>query len=151
MATLNKVHIAAQMFSEAHRRFQAATSDIDYVTSILLSGAVIGIVGPLVKEQGRHTTHELLARIESLLGASGTPIHEGMFRAVYNSLKHTGNERRNISPSQDLVIETGLRREAGYMLEAARDDFRNIEVSRAVRESLPSEFLALVDSEESYA
>ena len=62
--THNKIVLAATMFTEAHARYVEAAGNIDYVTSILLSGAVMGIVSPLFKEQCGHTSHELLARIE---------------------------------------------------------------------------------------
>jgi len=64
MATHNKIVRAGTMLTEAHARYVEAAGDIDYVTSILLSGAVMGIVSPLFKEQCGHTSHELLARIE---------------------------------------------------------------------------------------
>jgi hypothetical protein len=67
MAALNKIQLASEMFVEAHARYTSARRDIDYVTSILLSGAVVGIVSPLLKEQGGHTMHELLTRIGNLL------------------------------------------------------------------------------------
>jgi hypothetical protein len=66
MATLDKIRVASEMFVEAHTRYITASRDIDYITSILLSGAVIGIIGPLLKEQGARTTHELLVRIANV-------------------------------------------------------------------------------------
>jgi len=52
MMTLNKICIASEMFVEAHRLYTEAKADIDYITSILLAGAVLGIISPLLKEQG---------------------------------------------------------------------------------------------------
>lgn len=46
MATLNKIQVASEMFVEAHSRYINAIHDIDYITSILLSGAVIGMANP---------------------------------------------------------------------------------------------------------
>jgi hypothetical protein len=95
MATLNKVRLASEMFVEAHTRYATASRDIDYISSILLSGAVIGIIGPLLKEQGGRTTHELLARFANAISEPGDdPARDGMFRAVYNSLKHAGNAEK---------------------------------------------------------
>lgn len=139
------------MFAEAHRRYADAKQEIDYIVSILLSGGAIGIIGPLLKEQGGHTTHELLARISNVIAEPGdTPAHEGMFREIYNSLKHAGNKRQSVAASNDLEIRTDLRREAAYMLHAARDDFRNVGVSDDVRRSLSGDFLGLLESEHEY-
>lgn len=152
MTTLNKIEVASTMFLEAHTRYVTATRDIDYITAILLSGATIGIIGPLLKEQGGHTTHELLARISNVIAEPGDdPARDGMFRAVYNALKHAGNERPKIHASKDLEIHTHLQTEAARMLDAAKDDFRNIEVSSAVRSNLAPEFIQLLSVEDTYA
>ncbi|MBU1691535.1 MAG: hypothetical protein KKD65_12470 [Gammaproteobacteria bacterium] len=152
MGTLNKVQVASEMFVEAHSRYVKATRDIDYITSILLSGAVIGIIGPLLKEQGNRTTHELLAKIANAIAEPGDdPAREGIFRAVYNALKHAGNDRPKVPASDDLEIQTHLPMEAARMLDAAKDDFREIEVSGEVRRSLPPEFIQLLATDDTYA
>jgi hypothetical protein len=74
-----------------------------------------------------------------------------MFRAVYNSLKHAGNERPKVLASDDLEIHTNLPMEAGRMLDAAKHDLRNVEVSIEVRQDLSAEFIQLVDADETYA
>ena len=150
--TLNKVQVAAQMFVEAHERYTSATRDIDYIVSIVLSGAVVGIVSPLLKEQGGHTAHSLLARIGNLIAEPGEPpTHEGVFRATYNAFKHAGDERRMIAPSSDLEIQTELKREAAHMLDAAKDDFRQIKVLPDVKKGLSQQFVGLLESDEGYA
>jgi hypothetical protein len=127
-----------------------ARRDIDYVTSILLSGAVIGIVSPLLKEQGGHTMHELLSRIANLIAEPDEEAsHEGMFREIYNSLKHAGN--KNIPASNDLKIQTDLKKEAAHMLDAAKHDFREIEVLPEVRKGLSKKFLSFLDAQKDYA
>lgn len=151
MATLNKLTVASEMFLEAHHRFKNATEDIDYVVSIIMSGSVIGIVGPLLTEQGGHTSHSLLARISTRLGAPGEPsTKEGMFRFIYNGLKHSGDKIRKINPSGDLLIEVHLEREAAHMLDDARADFREIKVTSDIRDSFSREFVELLQSGESY-
>lgn len=125
---------------------------MDYINSILLSGAVVGIVSPLLKEQGGHTMHELLARIGNLIADSGEGApHEGMFREIYNSLKHTGNKIKNILPSNDLEIQTDLKKEAAHMLDAAKHDFCEIKVLPQFKERLTKEFLSLLESDTDYA
>ena len=152
MTTFNKIRLASEMFVEAHDRYTSAHRDIDYITSILLSGAVVGIVSPLLKEQGGHTMHELLVRIGNLIAEPGEEAtHEGMFREIYNSLKHTGNKNRNILSSADLEIQTDLKKEAAHMLDAAKHDFREIEVLPKVREGLSKEFLSLLEADKDYA
>jgi hypothetical protein len=152
MSTHNKIVIASNMFVEADARYRNASADIDYIVSILMSGAVVGIVGPLLKEQGGRTMHQLLAKIGDIVAEPGDGAHhEGMYRAVYNSLKHTGNERANLNPSNDLAIHTDLRVEAAHMLDAAKEDFRKIIVSADVRNALTQQFVTLLEAHEDYA
>lgn len=151
MRTLNKVKVASEMFVEAHARYATARREMDYIASIMLSGAVIGVIGPLLKEQGGRTTHELLARIENSISSPGDPpAHEGMFRTVYNGLKHAGNDRQKVRASDDLEIRTNLPLEAARLLDAAKNDFRNIEVSAEVRQGLSPEFIQLLEAEDDY-
>jgi hypothetical protein len=152
VATYNKIVVASLMFVEADARYTNARSDTDYVASILMPGAVVGIVGPLLKEQGQRTMHQLLARIGELVAEPGDdPSHEGMFRVVYNALKHTGNKRVDLSPSDDLEIHTDLRVEAAHMLDAAKEDFRKVAVSSDVQNALSPEFLTLLGAHKDYA
>lgn len=117
MEKYNKIVVASKMFVESHNRYVSAKEDIDYIVSILLSGAVVGIIAPLLKEQGGYTTHELFAKISNALAEAGIvetedgEAHEGMFRAIYNSLKHAGKERKGakLKPSDDMEIETNLK------------------------------------------
>ena len=152
MATLNKVRVAADMFVEAHERYMRGSGDIDYVVSIMLSGAVVGIISPLLKEQGRHSFHALLARISKHMAEPGEgTAHEGMFRAVYNGLKHAGDNRRDVAPSDDLTIVADLKVEAAHMLDAAKHDFGQVEVISEIRGALPVEFVRLLEAGGSYA
>lgn len=153
MASFNKIEIAAEMLVESHDRYLLAGLDIDYIVSILLSGAVIGIVGPLLEEQGGHTTHSLLARISNSIEPGDPESKDGMFRAIYNALKHAGNDKgkNKVPASADLEIQTDLRLEAARMLDAAKQDFQQISVPQTIRQRLPSRFIALLESEESYA
>jgi hypothetical protein len=151
METLNKLAVASEMFVEAHNRYVAARRNIDYIVSIMLSGAVVGIVSPLLKEQGGHTTHSVLARFFSFIAGPNGPAHEGMFRNPYNALKHTGDHRLDIAPSSDLENDMELRTEAANMLNAARNDFRQLDVAAEVRSTFPPGFALLLESTDSYA
>jgi hypothetical protein len=152
MATLDKITVASEMFMEAHERFTRAKREIDYIVSIMMSGSVIGIVGPLLTEQGGHTSHSILARISAHISPPGAPPKkEGVFRAVYNGLKHAGDKARSIAPSTDLGLEVDLEREAANMLDDAKSDFRQIEITSETRASLSAEFIQILESDESYA
>jgi hypothetical protein len=152
MATHNKITLASEMFVEAHRRFKSANRDIDYVVSIVMSGSVMGIVSPLLSEQGGHAVHSILARISTKMDGKGAPpTKEGVFRLIYNGLKHAGDKLRSVPPSSDLLLETQLAREAAHMLDDAKADFRQIKISPDVRATLSTEFLGILESDESYA
>jgi hypothetical protein len=138
MTRFNKILVASQMFVEAHERFDRASRDIDYVTSLMLAGAVCGIVSPLLTEQGKGTFHALLASLYE------TPPPEGIFRLVYDGFKHAGFKERNVAPSADLVVDADVRKEAAWMLEAAREDYSKIIIERGVLDQLSDEFLKLI-------
>jgi len=151
MAAYNKVILASEMFIEAHERFLSATRDVDYVISLMLSGAVVGIVAPLLNEQGKPSMHQLLARLSDIAEPDGKRAHEGMFRAVYNGLKHAGNSRKGIVASADLSLNGDLRLEAAEMLEAAREDFTKILVTTDVHDQLSPRFVTLLRPSVDYA
>ena len=140
------------MFTESHVLFENAKTDMNYVSSILLSGAVVGIIAPLLEEQGGHPMHEILARISNVMVSEGEEkMHQGIFRETYNAFKHAGNKRKEIKPSEDLEVETNLKLEAGRMLDVAKSDFKEITVSNEIRKKISSEFIQLLDSEHEYA
>lgn len=138
------------MFEESVEKYDSAAGDIDYVTSILLSGAVVGIVAPLLEEQGGHPYHNLLARIGNATN-DGEKKHPGMYREIYNSLKHTGHKRNKVEPSDDLEFYADLKSEAEWMLDAAKSDFREVKMSFEVRKTLSKSFLDLLDSDRMFA
>jgi hypothetical protein len=127
----NKLFLAADMFMEARNRFLNGTRDIDFVASILLSGAVLGMVSPLLKEQGKQTQHQIWERMANAIDQSAG-VHEGTFRQNYNGLKHAGNLRKNIKASQDLTLNADLRKEASHLLDAARRDFNFVPLPKGI-------------------
>ncbi|MCK4951955.1 MAG: hypothetical protein KAS48_09060 [Gammaproteobacteria bacterium] len=152
MTKYNKIVVASSMFMEAHHRYLSAKHDIDYIVSIVLAGSVVGIVSPLLKEQGGQTSHQMLAEIGNLLvDSKDADMHEGLFREIYNSFKHSGNKRKGLDPSEDMEIETDLKLEAAHMLDAAKDDFLDINISSAIRNDIPGEFITLLESLDYYA
>jgi len=147
----NKLVLAAEMFVEAHERFTRARGDIDYVASLMLSGAVVGIVAPLLNEQGGRSMHQLLAALSQAVAEPGDGAHEGLFRTAYNGLKHAGDRRKGVAASQDLMLRADLRFEAAKMLEAAREDFRKVLIEPEVHSKLTPQFVELVTSGAEYA
>jgi hypothetical protein len=144
MTSYNKIVIASQLFQRAHEQFEMAKTDIDYGSSLLLSGAVVGIIAPVLSEIGSRPMHDILADIANVISDSDSQkYHSGLFRAAYNSLKHAGNERRKVAPSDDLEFETDLRLEAAHMLDVAKSDFKELRNLVIVREQCSKEFIEL--------
>lgn len=150
MVALNKILLAADMFVEAHNLFVSGKRDIDYVTSTLLSGAVVGIIAPLVEEQGTESTHKTLANLAHLAKPQTRAIRDGVFRWVYNAMKHAGDMKSGLPASEDLEIVADLRDEAAQMLDAAKSDFRKIKVSDGIRQRLNPDFIDLLKIQGSY-
>lgn len=152
MKKYNKIVIASEMFERAHNQFMTAKSEMDYASSLLLSGAVVGIIAPLLSEQGRQPTHDLLVRMGQVISEQGDEKqHVGLYRVAYNSLKHAGNNTKNLKPSEDMEFETDILLEAAHMLNAAKADFKGIEVSGKVRQQCSPSFIALLEAEHEYA
>lgn len=151
-AKVHKIDVAARLFLAAHERFTEATGDDDYIVTIVLSGASVGIVAPLLEEQGGNSTHSILAMLSKFVSHPGEPsTREGMFRAVYNGLKHAGDKKRNLKPSNDMEIVADLRLEAAHMLEAALFDFRETDIPQSVRAILPEGFIRILEHGGDYA
>lgn len=151
MKEYNKIVIASEMLVEAHNRYDNAKSEIDYVSSILLSGAVVGIIAPLLEEQGGVPMHEILARISNAIGDDKSEeIKSGFFRSTYNAFKHAGDTRRKVSASEDLTIVTDIKLEAGRMLDVAKSDFKQISVVSEVRSQISETFIQLLQSDREY-
>lgn len=138
MAQYNKIVVLSEMFVEAHERFDKASRDIDYITSLMLSGAICGIVSPLLNAQGAGTFHAILASLFT------KPPHESVFRSVYDGFKQAGDKRKRLAPSADLAINADLRKEAAWMLEAAREDLSKLIIERGVLDQLSEQFLKLI-------
>lgn len=132
--------IAADMLEEAINKFKTAESDLDYIQSILLAGASIGITNPLLSENQRQTAHEKSAenviriREYSLGRELSQQEREDVFRGAmrfnkqaYNSLKHAGKGK--LAASDDLEIETDFAVEAEELLWAAIEDFKGLPIS----------------------
>lgn len=151
MKSYNKIVVASMMFEESVRIFDAAESDIEFISSIMLSGAVVGIIAPLLEEQGGHPMHEILSRIGNVIAVEGDgEQHPGIYRQTYNNLKHSGNKARKVKALEDLEFESDLRLEAARMLNAAKLDFREVVVPEHVSAEITPSFLLLLESDREF-
>jgi hypothetical protein len=145
LKSYDKRLLAADMLEEAILKFKIAEKDLDYIQSILLAGASIGITNPLLNEVQKSTSHEKSANTvvrlrEHALGRALTEdekknVFSGSMRfnkQAYNSLKHAGKGKM-LAASDDLEIQTDLMAEAEELLWAAIEDYKNL--------SLPPQFL----------
>jgi hypothetical protein len=149
MSQYSKIVLASQMFEKAHSEYMSAKTDMDYVNSILLSGAVVGIISPLMEEQGGYCTHRFLTKIGN--SRSADKKHIGMYRQIYNSLKHTGNSNDKLLPSSDLIFDADLKYEASKMIYCAKSDFNDVLIPKEQLVLLSEDFKSLLSSEYDYA
>jgi hypothetical protein len=139
MKTHDKIQLASEMLLTAAQDYKNAKSEIDYVKCILLAGAVINVTYPLVKEFGGKTkaaeTAELATRIMEI--RQGAPFGKKKRQAqiarfmaqdnyVYNSLKHAGNDSKQLRASDDLDFDADLKAEAEQKILDARAEFMRL-------------------------
>jgi len=142
MKEYNKIILAGELLVGAAEAYRSAKTDIDYAKSILMSGAVIGIVHPWLIENGIDPSHTQLAKISARIRgidiASLTKQEQqnelrrsiSFHKLTYNSLKHAGNKRKNINAADDLILEANLKEEADYLIGNAIDDYNKLPFSQ---------------------
>lgn len=148
---MDKREIAANMLLRAVKSYVQAENDFDYIQSILLAGASLGITEELLKEdRTRSTNHKsadsVIAMKEANFRMEGNKlvveksvrsisdserksiIQQSKYaeRKVYNSLKHAGNKWTNTLGYEDLNIEANFKEEFEEILFAAIDDFNAV-------------------------
>ncbi|TJY55903.1 hypothetical protein E4T66_20150 [Sinimarinibacterium sp. CAU 1509] len=141
MKTHNKILLAGELLVDAEKTYRSGETDGEFAKSILLAGAVIGIVAPLLEEQKIKSSHvqlaEMAARLRGLDVTNLPPKKRGreigrsigFYRLVYNSLKHAG-DREKVKPSQDLLFDANLKEEAGHLISSAIDDYNKLSLLR---------------------
>jgi hypothetical protein len=134
----NKLQLAGDLLTEAAKDCRNATCDRDYAKSILLSGAVVGIVAPLLEELGIEPFQLSLAKGAIAFNGHDLPslsqkeqkglIGQGLtyYRLAYNALKHAGGGTKKIKPSEDLEFERNLGEEAYHLVDCAIIDYNKI-------------------------
>lgn len=157
MTEHNKIPLAGEMLVQAVNSYSHAPRDIDYVTSILLAGAVIGIIAPLLKELDIKSSQVALAELSVKLNNSpSSPDHGkkigraiGFYRCTYNSLKHAGQGQDNPA-SKDLVINADLKDEAEFLIRHAVQDYNKIPepyiTQEYINNEMPHELLDILQS-----
>lgn len=136
LRTINKIDICVDMILASAKALKAG-NQIDFVTSILLSGAVNEILEPLLQEKNiKSKRGEFALRAACILSktSGGSPIHEktrksafANSKSIYNALKHAGDKKSDgswkIKPSSDLIMDVDLCDEAEWSLSFALDNF----------------------------
>ncbi|KQV78485.1 hypothetical protein ASD15_21985 [Massilia sp. Root351] len=150
----NKLQLAGELLVAAAEDCRNAACDQDYAKSILVAGAVTGIVEPLLKELGIVPHHIGLARgaveFKELDGPLFSPeeraqlIRQGRtyYQLAYSALKHAGFPGKNIKASENLEFETNLKEEAYYLVDSAINDY--IKIPAQYLPSAPSEALQIL-------
>lgn len=126
---INKISLCEDMLLTSARFYKNGTCDIDFATSILLSGAVNEITEPLLKELDIKTKRGHFSELAAKLSKSEKTIkekekiHYKLTKSIYNSIKHAGDHNRKFKPSEDLEIFANLKDEAEWSLSFALDNF----------------------------
>ena len=107
MTEHNKIPLAGEMLVQAVNSYSHAPRDIDYVTSILLAGAVIGIIAPLLKELDIKSSQVALAELSVKLNNSpSSPDHgKKIGRAIGNN--RSGAGKTSFVPRTDTNANRG--------------------------------------------
>ena len=152
----NKLLLASDLLVESAKIYRSAIVNVDFAKSILLAGAVSGIIEPLLREKEIKTsTVEFAESATSLSGVKLTDLSQkdkerqlGKFLRLskfsYNSLKHAG-KKDVIDAINDLDFEADLKEEAYWIIDHAITDFSKIPFTiYAVNELLSDEFRTLM-------
>lgn len=161
METHNKILLAGELLVDAAKIYRSGRKNVDFAKSILLAGAVIGIVAPLLEERGTKSSQaqfaEWFIQVRRLNLSEKNEKKEisnsiRFDRFIYNSLKHSGSKHlgsyeEGIKPSDDLLFEADLKREACRLIESAIADYNHLDLSREiVNMKLSDDLLTLLQS-----
>lgn len=140
MKNYNKLILASKLLVESAKIYKLAVLDVDYAKSILLAGAVNGILEPLVRENKKIPSQKQFAisavefrdRMQKDKNNNEPKggIKEFIFlsKFTYNSLKHAGTSKHNgnkevIKAADDLNFKADLKEEAYWVIDHAITDF----------------------------
>jgi hypothetical protein len=168
---MDKREIAANLILRSIKSYVQAEMDMDYIQSILLAGASLGLTEPLLKESKTKSASDKAAEtviaikeanfkwegnrlvVEKSVRVLGRKKRDEIIkrvriadREVYNSLKHTGKHWDNTSASNDLKIEADFQETAENIIFDAIDDFNSLKFDDSFQyHSLPSEIIYLLN------
>ncbi len=126
---INKISLCEDMLLASARFYKNGTCDVDFATSVLLSGAVNEITEPLLRELDIKTKRGRFSELAAKLSKSEKTIkekekiHYTLTKSIYNSIKHAGDQNGKVKPSEDLEIFSNLKDEAEWSLSFALDNF----------------------------
>ncbi|MBB1438698.1 hypothetical protein H5202_08385 [Shewanella sp. SG41-4] len=168
---MDKREIAANLILRAVKSYVNAQNDMDYIQAILLAGSSVGITEPLLREQQTKTATEKSIDVIMKMRASDI-FWEGsklvinqntktlsrrerddiskrtriFDRGIYNSLKHTGKPKQDLSPSDDVIIEADFQNEAEEIIYDAVHDFNSLKFDENFQyHQLPEEIILLLN------
>ncbi len=164
----DKLLLAGELLVEAAKTYRLATRDVDFVKSILMAGAVSGIVSPFLEELGVKPAQTQRAETAVKIRSESARVHGReavdpdaclrdewtreiaefirFDRFAYNSLKHAGKKPK-VKASEDLVLTVDLQKEASYLIESAIDDYKKLPFPQSVvNGQLSNELLELLHS-----
>ncbi|WP_193582527.1 hypothetical protein [Laribacter hongkongensis] len=158
MEVHDKVLLAGELLVDAAKTYRTGEKNVDFAKSILLAGAVMGIIAPWLKELGIKSSQVQLAEMAVKLkgvalttpptntqrGEIGKSI--AFYRLAYNSLKHAGDGKK-VNPSDDLCFEANLKEEAYYLIGSAIDDYNKLLLpQQTINTQLSADLLTLLQS-----
>lgn len=158
METHDKILLAGELLVDASKTYRAGEKNVDFAKSILLAGAVIGIISPWLEELGKKSSQVHLAEIAlkikgiDLSNTSPKRCEEkigksiSFYRLAYNSLKHAGRDKK-VKPSDDLQFDANLKEEAYCLIACAIDDYKKIPLpQQTINTRLSEDLLTLLQS-----
>lgn len=158
METHDKILLAGELLVDAAKNYRSGKTNVDFAKSILMAGAVIGIVAPWLEELCIKSSQVQLAEIAAKLKGVSlnnlTPKDQkkeigksiAFYRLTYNSLKHVGNGNK-LKASDDLSFEADLKEEAYYLISSAIDDYNKLPLPQhTINTQLSDDLLTLLQS-----
>jgi hypothetical protein len=147
----NKLLLASELLVESANTYRTASSDVDFAKSILIAGAVTGIIEPLLKESGTEPAQTQLAKlaveIDNSKLADLAEREQLLEIGKFLRLSKFAYNTKDIKAVDDLIFEANLKEEAFWVIDYAISDFRQIFIPQSViNTQLSVEFLKLVQS-----
>lgn len=130
MKEYNKIYLCEEMLVQSVNFYENSKKDTDYIPSILIAGAVLEIITPLLIELNIETKDNSLFKVYKILNTSENKKNEKkeyfyFTKLIYNSLKHAGHGK-NLPASNDLKMKANLKEEAEILISKAVNEYNRI-------------------------